>query len=178
MTRAFVVGVVFNVGANLIFMPTYGFRAAAIITIFSELSLLIAFYLTLRNALADAAPEGQREPVAWARILWRPALASALMAGAVIAVLPVGRLPALVVSGVNRGLNVGDDVTYSGTVAGALEGALLHVPSAAFSVEIDEDGRAEYETTVEFARKIAAEVLSRGLPPRANPGSRPARFGR
>jgi len=100
LTRAFLVGLVFNVGTNLIFMPTYGFRAAAIITIFSELSLLIAFYLTLRNALADAAPDGQREPVAWVRILWRPALASALMGGAVVAALPVGRLPALVVGGV------------------------------------------------------------------------------
>ena len=41
-----------------------------------------------------------------------------------------GRLPDLVLSGYNRGLNVGDDVTYSGTVAGALEGTLLHVEGA------------------------------------------------
>jgi O-antigen/teichoic acid export membrane protein len=99
LTRAFVVGVVFNVGANLIFMPTYGFRAAAIITIFSELTLLVAFYLTLRNALADATPEGQREPVSWAGILWRPLLAAGLMAGCVLILLPFGQLPALAVGG-------------------------------------------------------------------------------
>jgi 5'-nucleotidase len=39
-------------------------------------------------------------------------------------------LPDLVVSGINKGYNLGDDVTYSGTVAGALEGALLGVPNA------------------------------------------------
>src|SRR5262245_51720793 len=43
-------------------------------------------------------------------------------------------LPALVVSGINKGWNLGDDVTYSGTVAGALEGALLGIPSLAVSL--------------------------------------------
>jgi 5'-nucleotidase len=74
-------------------------------------------------------------------------------------------LPQLVVSGINRGLNVGDDVTYSGTVAGALEGTLLHIPSLAFSVETDPDGVADYGVAARFARALAAEVLRRGLPP-------------
>ena len=52
---------------------------------------------------------------------------------AVTRVLP--GLPALVVSGINKGYNLGDDVTYSGTVAGALEGALLGVPGIAVSLE-------------------------------------------
>ena len=43
-------------------------------------------------------------------------------------------LPDLVVSGINKGCNLGDDVTYSGTVAGALEGALLGVPGVAVSL--------------------------------------------
>jgi 5'-nucleotidase len=76
-----------------------------------------------------------------------------------------GELPALVASGINRGLNVGDDVTYSGTVAGALEGALLHIPSVAFSVATDGAGRADFVTAAAFARKLAAEILARGLPP-------------
>src|SRR5712691_956794 len=42
-------------------------------------------------------------------------------------------LPDLVVSGINKGWNLGDDVTYSGTVAGALEAALLGIPSIAVS---------------------------------------------
>ena len=44
------------------------------------------------------------------------------------------QLPDFVVSGINKGWNLGDDVTYSGTVAGALEGALLGVPSLAVSL--------------------------------------------
>ena len=45
-----------------------------------------------------------------------------------------GTLPDLVVSGINKGWNLGDDVTYSGTVAGALEAALLGVPGLALSL--------------------------------------------
>jgi 5'-nucleotidase len=75
-----------------------------------------------------------------------------------------GRAPDLVISGINRGLNVGDDVTYSGTVAGALEGTLLNVPSLAFSSARDEDGRADYEVAARFARSLAGKVLRDGLP--------------
>lgn len=46
--------------------------------------------------------------------------------------------PDLIVSGINFGLNVGDDVTYSGTVSATFEGALLDVPSIAFSQEVSE----------------------------------------
>jgi 5'-nucleotidase len=76
-----------------------------------------------------------------------------------------GRLPDLVVSGINRGLNIGDDVTYSGTVAGALEGTLLHVPAIAFSVATPDDGGADYSRTLAFARRLSEIVLTRGLEP-------------
>ncbi len=76
-----------------------------------------------------------------------------------------GRLPRLVVSGMNRGLNVGDDVTYSGTVAAALEGTLLHVPSIAFSVDVDAEGRADFASAVPFARRLSTVVLEHGLAP-------------
>jgi len=75
-----------------------------------------------------------------------------------------GRAPDLVISGINRGLNVGDDVTYSGTVAGALEGTLLNVPSLAFSAARDDDGRADYAVAAAFARSLARRVLRYGLP--------------
>ena len=52
---------------------------------------------------------------------------------------PRGAMPDLVVSGINKGYNLGDDVTYSGTVAGALEGALLGIPSIAVSLERNSD---------------------------------------
>src|SRR5438132_6828925 len=51
-------------------------------------------------------------------------------------------LPDLVVSGINKGWNLGDDVTYSGTVAGALEAALLGIPAIAVSLK---STRNEYE---------------------------------
>ena len=47
--------------------------------------------------------------------------------------------PDLIVSGINKGWNLGDDVTYSGTVAGALEGALLGIPSIAVSLQRPRD---------------------------------------
>ena len=50
-------------------------------------------------------------------------------------------LPDLVVSGINKGYNIGDDVTYSGTVAGALEAALLGIPAIAVSLQ----GGLEYD---------------------------------
>jgi len=78
--------------------------------------------------------------------------------------LTEGRRPDLVVSGINRGYNLGDDVTYSGTVAGALEGTLLHVPSVAFSTSAEDQGEPNYAGTAAFARVLCARVLERGLP--------------
>jgi 5'-nucleotidase len=74
-------------------------------------------------------------------------------------------LPDLVASGINKGLNLGDDVTYSGTVAGAMEGALLGVPSLAVSLERT---KAPYDFThaAEAAALVAEAILRRGLPPR------------
>ncbi|TAK18063.1 MAG: 5'/3'-nucleotidase SurE [Acidobacteria bacterium] len=69
--------------------------------------------------------------------------------------------PDLVVSGINKGLNVGDDVTYSGTVAGAFEAALLGYPGIAVSLE---RGDTEFGPAAEVAAQIAAAVLQKGLP--------------
>lgn len=74
----------------------------------------------------------------------------------------LGRRPNLVVSGVNTGANLGDDVTYSGTVAGAFEGMLLRVPAIAVS---DIAYRPEHlDTAAHFAAKLGAHVLEHGLP--------------
>jgi 5'-nucleotidase len=75
-----------------------------------------------------------------------------------------GSAPDLVVSGVNRGLNLGDDVTYSGTVAGALEATLLQVPAMAVSAAIDESGNVDFAAAARIASKLAGRVLERGLP--------------
>ncbi len=74
-----------------------------------------------------------------------------------------GRLPDLVLSGINRGLNVGDDVTYSGTVAGALEGALLRIPAVAISAALPPEGPIDYRQAAKIARRVAERVLADGL---------------
>ena len=70
--------------------------------------------------------------------------------------------PALVVSGINPNPNVGSDLTYSGTVAAAMEGALSGVPSIAVSVESTEDF-GDYAVAAEYARRLAARVWREGL---------------
>jgi O-antigen/teichoic acid export membrane protein len=67
LTRAFVVGLGFNLAANIVLLPRYGYPAAAIVTIFSELVLLLVFYRYLRASLA---------PMPWFTLLWRPSLAA------------------------------------------------------------------------------------------------------
>lgn len=74
------------------------------------------------------------------------------------------RIPDLVLSGINRGLNLGDDVTYSGTVAGALEAALLGVPSIAISAAIDEGGRVDDAGAAAVARELTDRLLEKRLP--------------
>jgi 5'-nucleotidase len=71
--------------------------------------------------------------------------------------------PDLIVSGINKGWNLGDDVTYSGTVAGALEGALLAIPSIAISAQRVRD-ETEFGPAAKAAALAAAAVLERGLP--------------
>ena len=71
--------------------------------------------------------------------------------------------PALIVSGINKGWNLGDDVTYSGTVSGALEGALLDIPSIAVSTQRVKDA-CEFGPSAAAAAVAAQAVLDHGLP--------------
>jgi 5'-nucleotidase len=80
------------------------------------------------------------------------------------AIILKGQMPDLVVSGINKGWNIGDDITYSGTVSGALEGALLGPPGIAVSLK---RSRAyDFGPSAEAAATVAAMVLAHGLPPR------------
>jgi 5'-nucleotidase len=72
--------------------------------------------------------------------------------------------PDLVVSGINRGANLGNDVTYSGTVAAAMEGTILGIPSIAISLDRSEDQKYDYRFAASVARELALVVLERGLP--------------
>jgi 5'-nucleotidase len=76
-----------------------------------------------------------------------------------------GKQVDLVLSGVNRGRNVGEDVIYSGTVAGAMEGALLGIPSIALSQSYkSRSGNPPFwDTALRFAPDIIKQVLGTGM---------------
>ena len=71
--------------------------------------------------------------------------------------------PDLVISGINFGANMGDDVHYSGTVSAAFEAAILAVPAIAVSQVVGEG--FSFVFAAKFARLLASRVLQRGLPP-------------
>jgi 5'-nucleotidase len=77
-----------------------------------------------------------------------------------------GKGPDLVLSGVNRGRNAGEDVIYSGTVAGAVEGTVIGVPSLALSqAYASRSGRPpHWETSLHYAPDIIRRVVAKGIP--------------
>jgi 5'-nucleotidase len=72
--------------------------------------------------------------------------------------------PNLVVSGINKGANLGDDITYSGTVSAAIEGSLLGIPAIAVSV-VSWEKPFHFAPAASFVAILAAEVIAQGLPP-------------
>ncbi len=80
LTIAFIIGLTFNVVANLIFIPLYSYRAAAVITIFSEIVEGLAFYYYLRQDIGG---------VPWLSLVWRSFAAAGVMAGVIAALWPV-----------------------------------------------------------------------------------------
>jgi 5'-nucleotidase len=72
--------------------------------------------------------------------------------------------PDLVISGINRGANLCDDVTYSGTVAAALEATLMGIPAIAISLATKGAGE-NYDAAASFAARLAQTVFEKGLPP-------------
>lgn len=78
----------------------------------------------------------------------------------------LGGKPDLVISGVNRGQNIADDVTYSGTIAAAMEGTLLGIPSVALSQAYGADTRdnPHWSTAETHAPKMIDRIYSDGIP--------------
>jgi 5'-nucleotidase len=70
--------------------------------------------------------------------------------------------PSILVSGINKGVNLGDDVMYSGTVSAAMEGTILGVPSVAVSQEGQDSFRFPVGAT--YAARVVRLVLEQGLP--------------
>lgn len=78
-------------------------------------------------------------------------------------ILPPDERPHICCSGINHGANLGDDATYSGTVAGALESTILGVPGLAFSLAVY-DSHPHFSESVRMAREITEKALTEGIP--------------
>jgi 5'-nucleotidase len=72
--------------------------------------------------------------------------------------------PDLVVSGINKGGNLGDDLTYSGTVAAAMEATLMGVPALAVSLAAERFAKEDFQWGALWAAKLASMVKKHGLP--------------
>lgn len=73
----------------------------------------------------------------------------------------IGDKPDLVVSGINKGANLGDDITYSGTVSAAMEGTILGIPS--FAISQVGEGDFKFEVAGEFALRLSKLIIKYGL---------------
>ena len=128
------------------------------------------------KALGDVwvvAPDREQSAVSHSLTLHRPLLVEEVMDKvysvngtptdcvnvAVHGILP--ERPGLVVSGINKGGNLGDDVTYSGTVSAALEAAIMGIPAIAFSMAAREDFL--FQTGADYAARLAGQVIRDGL---------------
>ena len=71
--------------------------------------------------------------------------------------------PDLVISGINKGANLGNDINYSGTVAAAVEGTLMGIPSCAISLAGEQSFK--FQPAARFALRVARFIRDKGLPP-------------
>lgn len=77
--------------------------------------------------------------------------------------------PDLILSGVNRGANLGEDVTYSGTVSAAMEGALAGIPSIALSQVYAKEGAGldvSFDAAARWGEQVIRKIIRRPMPPR------------
>ena len=136
----------------------------------------------LRNAFSDTfdtyvvAPDRERSASGRSLTLHRPIQVREIgeklysisgtptdsVAVGVTKVLPVK--PDIVVSGINHGPNLGDDIFYSGTVSAAMEGTMFDIPSMAVSMNMEGSGEQNFETAARIARELAEFVLANSLP--------------
>ncbi len=137
---------------------------------------LISLYETLSKEfeVVVVAPDRERSAISRALTLFRPIRAMEIKKNFIsvdgtptdCVNLAVNKLfkgkIRMVVSGINKGGNLGEDITYSGTVSAAMEGLLLGVPSIAVSLVAREN--FIFETPCQIALKIVKKVLKLGLP--------------
>jgi len=97
LTRAFLIGLVFNIIANLIAIPALSYRGAALVTVLSELALLAPFYYALRKHMP---------PLPILDIFWRPAVAAFVMGALLYFLVPQNIFIALVIASVVYGVTL------------------------------------------------------------------------
>lgn len=76
--------------------------------------------------------------------------------------------PAMIVSGINPGSNLAHDLTYSGTVAAAMEGAINNLPALAVSLDANHRDDIDFAPAAEYAQRIASRLLETSAPTRKN----------
>src|SRR5687768_16253565 len=95
-----------------------------------------------------------------------PAYASSGAPADCVALALMGLLespPGIVVSGINRGANLGQDITYSGTVAATFEAAIIGIPAVAVSLD-DRSDSANFQQAAHIAARVVQKVIENGLP--------------
>lgn len=140
---------------------------------------LISLFDVMKN-LGDAyviAPDRERSAVSHALTMHRPLRVEELrdhvyqingtptdcVAVGVNKILP--ERPAFVVSGINKGANLGDDITYSGTVSAAIESTIMGIPAFAVSLAIQKQTKPiHFETASNIALEIGKYILDSSLP--------------
>ena len=135
---------------------------------------LLAKRLKALDTVVIVAPDRERSAAGHSMTLHRPLLIEQLKDGVYsvngtptdcVNIAVKGLLketPKLVVSGINKGPNLGDDVTYSGTVAGAIEALILGIPSFAVSLSARENFL--FSDAAEVGLQVARMVMDTGLP--------------
>src|SRR5919108_1300743 len=136
---------------------------------------ILAQALAPLGEVVIVAPTKEASAIGHALTLWHPLRLDTIREGVFavdgtptdcvnVAIAHVLRCkPDLIVSGINKGWNLGDDVTYSGTVAGALEGALLGIASIAVSTQ-NRNKEYDFAPAAKAAATMAEAVLERGIP--------------
>jgi len=141
---------------------------------------LISLFQAMRT-LGDAyivAPDRERSAVSHALTMHRPLKVDELrdhvysvngtptdcVAVGIHKILP--SRPAFVVSGINKGGNLGDDITYSGTVSAAIESTIMGIPAFAVSLVFRKNipTHAHFETAAKIAASIGSYILQHSLP--------------
>lgn len=143
-----------------------GIKAEGLIALKKEISRIAEVWVV--------APEGEQSAISHSLTLHRPLEVKKISTktfsingtpsdAVIVGVLGIlKKKPNLLISGINHGPNLGEDVTYSGTVAGAMEGALMGIPSIAVSVS--DLGSSYFAKAARFIRKLALFISKKGLP--------------